>query len=104
MDETINVISLLAAATTSDRETDANLPTTAASLETEPSLANKHILASLRENPHIERLLGQCKIGGSMSKNREPVEPPRALTTDGCEVMTPGTQVLNVKVRRWAML
>ena len=69
MDETVNAISLLAAAKTSDRETDANPPIKVASLETEPSLANKHIVASLKENSHIERLLGQCRIGGSMSKN-----------------------------------
>ena len=66
-DETINAITILAAATASNRETNTNLPITVASLENEPSFVNKHIVAPLRDNAHLESLLGQFMIGGSTS-------------------------------------
>ena len=67
VDETINAITILADTTASDCETNTNLPNTVASLENKPSLANKHIVAPLRDNAHLESLLGQFMIGGSMS-------------------------------------
>ena len=75
-DETFKSFALLMAATASNRKTNSNLATTVASLVTEPSLSNKHILSFLRDNAHLKRLLGQCRIGSSMIKKWEQVDPP----------------------------
>ena len=57
--ETIDSISLLASATAKDRDTYSNLSGTVASLMAELVLANKNLVETLKENTHLERVLGQ---------------------------------------------
>ena len=68
MDDIIDAIVIFAAATSSDLETYANLMATAASLKTELALSNKTIISAIRDNDHLERLLGQIRIDGRKSK------------------------------------
>ena len=67
-DETTNAIAILDATIASDRETYSNLVTTVASLTTNLFSENKNLVAALRDNARLERLLGQCRLGGRTSK------------------------------------
>ena len=66
--KTVNDIALLSATTSSHRKTYANLTTTVDYLTTKLSLANKNLLAALRKNNRLKRLLGKFRIGGCTSK------------------------------------
>ena len=58
---TIDAIALLAADTASYKYTYTNLSGTVASLMAELVLANKNLVEALKENPRLERVLGQCQ-------------------------------------------
>ena len=62
-DQNVDTIALLADATTSDWETHSNFLTTTTSLTNKLSPSNKNLVASLKDNTRLERLLGQCWTG-----------------------------------------
>ena len=102
-DETINAITLLDVATTIDHETYSNLTTTTNYITTKLSLASKNLVATLKYNAHLERLLGQFRIGGRMRKERAQVDPSQAHITVGLSTMTPYIPVLSTRIQRRAM-
>ena len=66
-DETVNVIALLADATSSDQKIYANLANNVAPLATKLALANKIIVAALRENARLKCSLHK-KNNGNMRR------------------------------------
>ena len=66
--KTVNDIALLSATTSSHRKTYANLTTTVDYLTTKLLLADKNLLAALRDNNRLKRLLGKFRIGGCTSE------------------------------------
>ena len=65
--KTIDPISILSSATSSNRDTYANILVTVASLTAELMLANKNLVEALRENTRMERVLCQFQKHTSTS-------------------------------------
>ena len=63
--KTIEAISLLASATTSNRDTYVNILETVASLMLDILISNKNLVEALKENTRLDRVLGQCQKSAS---------------------------------------
>ena len=81
IDKTVDGISLLSPATASNRKTYSDLATTVASLTEKISSENKNIVMAFQDNTCLDRLIGQCKLGGCTSGKQGQEEPSQALTT-----------------------